>query len=162
LEVPSPSAPYGAIDPRNLAGSATYPNYNLGWVATALDRSLVWNLAFDPEMKGLVFDCDASLTSQAPPAGFSLSTSTVNNTTTHAHDQGGGSFGPYIWLIATLAGDVNDDGAVNVQDLILLATAFGSTQAAGPHYNIEADFNCDGRIDVSDLLKMAFNYGHSL
>ena len=44
--------------------------------------------------------------------------------------------------------DVNEDGHVNVADLVFVANALGT----GPHENPRADVNGDGRIDVLDLI----------
>jgi len=55
-------------------------------------------------------------------------------------------------------GDVNGDGKVNVQDLLQIATAYG-TKIGDPGYNPAADLNLDGSISILDLLKAASNYG---
>ena len=47
------------------------------------------------------------------------------------------------------AGDVNSDGAVSIQDLVLVASSFGQT---GQH---PADINGDGVVDVKDLIVVA-------
>ena len=46
-------------------------------------------------------------------------------------------------------GDVNGDGAVSIQDLILVAQSFGQT---GRH---QADVNGDGTVDINDLIVVA-------
>ena len=48
--------------------------------------------------------------------------------------------------------DVNRDGVVNIQDLVLVAQAFGE-------YNEKADVNGDGAVDIIDLLIVAFEIG---
>jgi hypothetical protein len=58
-------------------------------------------------------------------------------------------------------GDINGDGAVNLQDLVLLAQAYGS-HVGDPNYNPEADFNNDGIIGLTDLVTCAIHYGQSL
>ena len=49
-------------------------------------------------------------------------------------------------------GDINSDGLVNIQDLVLVAASFGEpvTEANAP-----ADLNGDGQINVIDLVKIA-------
>jgi formylglycine-generating enzyme len=54
-------------------------------------------------------------------------------------------------------GDVNDDGHVDMVDLLYLVDAFGSTTGAA-NYNPACDFNHDGSVDVVDLLYLADNF----
>ena len=58
---------------------------------------------------------------------------------------------------AFLASDVNQDGQVNVLDLILVAQNFGSDASA----NRQSDVNGDGTINVLDLIVVAQNFGES-
>ena len=51
--------------------------------------------------------------------------------------------------------DVNDDGAVNVLDLIEVLLAFG-TMAGGP-----ADVNGDGAVNVLDLIEVLLHFGQA-
>lgn len=51
-------------------------------------------------------------------------------------------------------GDVNGDGLVNMVDLLLLASAFGS-HTGDPNYSPAADLTGDGAVDVIDLLTLA-------
>ncbi|MBN2296420.1 MAG: autotransporter-associated beta strand repeat-containing protein [Pirellulales bacterium] len=53
-------------------------------------------------------------------------------------------------------GDANVDGTVDVSDLGILATNYGT---GGGHVWEQADFNGDGFVDVSDLGILATNYG---
>ena len=48
--------------------------------------------------------------------------------------------------------DINDDGYVNVNDILILIGYWGST-------NSSADVNNDGIVDVSDLLIVVGNWG---
>lgn len=65
----------------------------------------------------------------------------------------------------TIAGDINQDGKVNLIDLVYLANAYGTTPASGgtpgdPHaWNPVADINGNGKIDLTDLVILAVNYG---
>jgi hypothetical protein len=54
-----------------------------------------------------------------------------------------------------LPGDANEDGAVDVGDLGILAANYGGT---GKSWN-QGDFNGDGAVDVGDLGILAANYG---
>ena len=57
-----------------------------------------------------------------------------------------------------LAGDANNDGHVDVVDLLILVDAFGSV-VGDPNYDPNADFNSDGSVDVVDLLDLVDNFG---
>ena len=52
-----------------------------------------------------------------------------------------------------LQSDVNQDGSVNVQDLVIVANAIGHPGAADAELN--ADINADGVIDILDLVQVA-------
>ena len=51
------------------------------------------------------------------------------------------------------AADVNGDGAVNIQDLVLVASRFGET---GEN---TADVNGDGAVNIQDLVLVAAAFG---
>jgi hypothetical protein len=53
-----------------------------------------------------------------------------------------------------IIGDVNLDGVVDVQDLLLLIANFGALEVGSPL----ADFNGDLFVDVSDLLALIGNW----
>ena len=55
------------------------------------------------------------------------------------------------------ASDVNVDGVVNILDLTLVATNFGTTLAAGQTLNI--DVNADGTVNILDLTLVARHLG---
>ena len=54
-----------------------------------------------------------------------------------------------------LAGDVNNDGVVNIQDLVLVAANLGETGQT------DADVNGDGIVDIRDLVKVAGALGNA-
>ena len=54
-----------------------------------------------------------------------------------------------------IAEDINEDGVVNIQDLVLVSSNFGKT---GEN---EADINGDGVVDIVDLVKVAAALGNT-
>lgn len=60
--------------------------------------------------------------------------------------------------ISPLQGDINGDGKVDSEDLIIFALSFG-TSLGDSNYNEKCDLNGDGRIDAEDLLLLAQNFG---
>ena len=63
-----------------------------------------------------------------------------------------------IYLKASLAGDVNEDGVVDIYDLTAVAKAYGSV-VGQPEYDLELDITKDGRVDIRDLAIVCKNYG---
>ena len=57
-----------------------------------------------------------------------------------------------------ILGDINRDDTVNIDDLILLTQAFGSTSTS-PNWNSDADLNKDDLINALDLYLLGKNYG---
>ncbi|MGB8780371.1 MAG: dockerin type I domain-containing protein [Candidatus Bathyarchaeia archaeon] len=61
-------------------------------------------------------------------------------------------------LRITLLGDVNGDGKVDMQDVMMLVNAFGS-YPGHPRWNPDCDLNHDGRIDLADIVLALTNFG---
>jgi hypothetical protein len=78
-----------------------------------------------------------------PPIPYQIDTTNNNFTTTAA---------------VTIPGDLNGDFQVNLQDLVILAKAYGSTPGA-PNWNPNADIKGDGIVDLADLVILAQHYG---
>jgi hypothetical protein len=55
--------------------------------------------------------------------------------------------------------DVNNDGTVNLSDLIQVARRFG-TQKGDPEYYLNFDMNHDDKINISDLIQVARRFGY--
>ncbi|NIV92547.1 hypothetical protein GWN42_07015 [candidate division KSB1 bacterium] len=60
----------------------------------------------------------------------------------------------------TIAGDVNDDGVVDIFDVVSAALAFG-TEPGDPQWNPFADMNGNGTIDIYDLVSIVRNFGEA-
>jgi len=58
-----------------------------------------------------------------------------------------------------LPSDINEDGSVDLLDLLVLVNAFGSSQP-DPNYDPAADINGDGSVDLLDLLILAATFGN--
>ena len=56
-----------------------------------------------------------------------------------------------------LTADVNDDGTVNIFDLVLVAGSFGQSGD-----DLRGDVNGDGAVNIFDLVKVASSFGQSL
>lgn len=74
---------------------------------------------------------------------------------------------PSGWLLPPpISGDVNDDGIVNIQDVVIAALAFGSSvgepNSLGEPYNPDADLNNDGIINIIDLVIIGVNFGNTV
>jgi len=59
-----------------------------------------------------------------------------------------------------IPGDVNGDCIVDIFDLVLVASAYGSTPA-DPNWNPNADINGDNVVDIFDLVLVASHYGET-
>jgi len=57
-------------------------------------------------------------------------------------------------------GDANDDGVINILDLAIIGSAFGSAPAGGK-WDARADINDDGLVNVLDLSITGGNFGRS-
>ena len=53
--------------------------------------------------------------------------------------------------------DINNDGIVNIQDMILVSNSFGEAPSEYP----KVDVNNDGHVDIIDLLIVAVHFGES-
>jgi len=67
---------------------------------------------------------------------------------------------PLMYPYSALIGDLNHDGKIDILDITLVATAFG-TYPNHPRWKPEADLNQDGKIDICDLVIVAQNYGET-
>jgi hypothetical protein len=67
------------------------------------------------------------------------------------------TFPPTPVPTATLTGDVNGDGSINIIDALLVAQVYVGINVN--NFNAEtADVNCDGVLDITDALLIAQYY----
>jgi len=57
-----------------------------------------------------------------------------------------------------LVGDLNEDGTVDIFDVVIIAAAFGSV-LGDPNWDQRADIREDNIVDIFDMVKLAVNYG---
>ena len=62
-----------------------------------------------------------------------------------------------ISMPQTLPWDINNDGVVNIQDLVLVSNSFGVDAPEHP----KVDVNNDGRVNILDLILVAAHFGES-
>ncbi len=65
---------------------------------------------------------------------------------------------PYNYAWDSIVGDVNKDGKVNMRDIGLLCSAFGTT-SSDPRWNPDCDLNGDGIVNAVDLGISCNSYG---
>jgi hypothetical protein len=59
-----------------------------------------------------------------------------------------------------MMGDLNNDQKVDIEDIAIVAYAFGS-YPGHPRWNPEADLNFDLFVDIQDIAMVAFNFGRT-
>jgi hypothetical protein len=55
-------------------------------------------------------------------------------------------------------GDLNGDGVVNIEDLVLVTGHFGQT-SNDPAWDPQANANGDGLVNITDLMIVTTNFG---
>jgi peptide/nickel transport system substrate-binding protein len=63
-------------------------------------------------------------------------------------------------VTVAIVGDVNADGIVDIEDIYLIALAYG-TMPGQPGYKPNLDINADGIIDIEDIYTAAIHYGET-
>jgi len=66
------------------------------------------------------------------------------------------NFGFDIVISQSIPGDVNFDGIVDIEDVVIVVVAFGSRPGQA-NWNPIADLNGDGIIDISDIVLVTMN-----
>lgn len=146
----------GNLEPRDFAADSTIGK---GWYGQTIDRIIIQAMN-TPEASGII-ECKGLVFSSITAVPIDP-TYGPKNTSCFGADQGGGTFGPYLAITATLAGDgPNNDGCVDVVDLLDLVGAFGSSKG-DPNWQPGVDWNYDDTIDVVDLLTMVETFGQCI
>ena len=60
-------------------------------------------------------------------------------------------------VLQTLPWDINDDGIVDIRDLVLISNSFGVETPT----HLKVDVNKDGRVDIRDLIIVVSHFGES-
>jgi hypothetical protein len=60
-----------------------------------------------------------------------------------------------------LSTDLNQDGAVNIQDITIVAAAYGS-RTGDSKWNAVADLDKNGVVNIIDMTMVAKDYGKTL
>ena len=68
---------------------------------------------------------------------------------------------PWPSIPPTLLGDLNDDGVVDIFDVVIIAKAFGS-EPGDDNWNQLADLNGDDIVDIFDVVTISKNFGKTL
>jgi hypothetical protein len=94
-------------------------------------------------------------------SGSALSRGMYKHTTRtdHVIDFGTVDMGYHYTLTTDLLGDLNFDGAVNLQDLALLMLYWLDNNCSSPYWCYGTDINGDGKVDFEDFALFAENYG---
>jgi len=62
---------------------------------------------------------------------------------------------------ATIMGDLNGDGVVDILDGVRISLAWGATPSDG-WWNIKADLNHNGVVDILDATRASLHWGETI
>jgi len=66
-----------------------------------------------------------------------------------------------ITVVNQLLGDLNGDGKVNIQDITIVASAYG-TELGDPNWDATVDFDNNGWISIIDIIIVAKEFGKTV
>ncbi len=127
--------------------------------STGAQHAFLWTPAANNGTTGSMIDLNSQLVnSAAVPSGYYLDAATgINNAGSICGYMYNGTAYRAFALLATLPGDANLDGRVDVNDLTIVLSHFGQTGAAWA----QGEFTGDGKVDVNDLTIVLANFGQS-
>ncbi len=67
----------------------------------------------------------------------------------------------YFEYPSSLPGDLNSDGLVDIDDIMVAALSFGS-YPEHPRWNPIADLTKDGIVDIDDVMLVAIHFGEHI
>jgi hypothetical protein len=98
----------------------------------------------------------ATLATENKSAGNSFGNVLADPTGTQTMPQIAGSL--TLTVSGHNPGDLNGDGVVNIDDLVLVTSHWGQTSSS-PNWDVRADANGDGVVNIDDLTEVTSNWG---
>jgi hypothetical protein len=137
----------------NAAGEIKYGEYKIGMVPGVTGYGVLSTITFQViGEEGIsqlnLSDLNFALLYSAPPNSSSVPT-TLNN--------------GIVEIMEGICGDVNDDGVVNMADVMTLWYDYANYPTPGEHVvsNVwAADVNCDGTINMADVMTLWYDYAN--
>ncbi|HKI85406.1 MAG TPA: GDSL-type esterase/lipase family protein [Thermoanaerobaculia bacterium] len=157
--VPGPLTPENASEGVSSATPVTVVLFDFGTgidastVSMSVDGSLV-----SPTISGDAHRMQLDYHPAAPLSGLVTIAVHAADMSAPANVRDGEVSRFFVAGSSALTGDVNLDGRVDGQDLVLFALHFGASRHQ-MRYRSDLDFNSDGVIDGSDLAILAANFG---
>ena len=122
-----------------------YDNYTIGVQTVTLDPWTNITLTFNWNTSGLAPCNNFTIWAEASPVPYEMSL--ANNV---FYDG---------WVKIKMIGDINGDGIIDIQDIVLISIAYGS-QPGDPNWNPDADIAPPwDAIDILDLVTCSSKYG---
>ena len=140
LATTGPPSPFGI--PFAIAG-VLLPDDTGNWTIFPEGNGVLATLTFEATEVGIVI---------IQPYAFDILSNVYDEEIPHEHWEG------FIEVREPLPGDLNLDSKVDIKDIAIAASAFGSFPGH-PKWNPIADTNQDSRIDIKDLALIAMHFG---
>jgi len=137
-----------SVENANLTISKFFTNYQLILIASAPTQSTSTTKVYvdDWGEPTSVYATNGTLTWSYDPSTKILTSTVIHSSRVE------------IIVDWRIKGDIDGDGDVDSDDLLIVAGAYGSNVGQS-NYNLKADIDSDNNIDVDDLHQFARNYG---